>query len=305
VQAIKMDKVSLREVGLRDGLQSLSAILPTQHKLQWLMAEVDCGVGEIEVTSMVRPDLVPQLSDCETIVRAAATIANLVTAVLVPNLKGAQRALTCGAHKLNFVMSVSETHNLRNVRATHDQSLAAFQSIKALGEGPILCGGLSTAFGCTLEGKIAPRAVAKLAEALVRLGATEIILADTVGFADPASTKEVVKEVQLAIGEAVPIALHFHDTRGLGLANISVALECDVRAFDASLGGLGGCPFAPNATGNVVMEDVVFLCEALGLSTGIDVNALLGIRKTLESWLPDVPFYGAYARAGARLGYNI
>jgi hydroxymethylglutaryl-CoA lyase len=300
-----MDRVSIREVGLRDGLQSLSVVLPTDQKLAWLQAEAACGVSEIEVTSMVRPDLVPQLSDCEEIVRAAAVMPDLSAAVLVPNLKGAQRAIACGATKLNFVMSVSQAHNQRNVKATHDQSLTAFRNIRDLSSGVVLSGGLSTAFGCSIEGVIASRDVTKLAEALVKSGAEEIILADTVGFADPASTRRVIDEVQRAIGPAVPIALHFHDTRGLGLANISAALDQGIRVFDASLGGLGGCPFAPAATGNVVTEDVVFLCEAMGLITGINIDALLGVRRRLQAWLPGVLLHGAYARAGSRLGHMI
>lgn len=299
-----MDKVILREVGLRDGLQSVKTLLATHKKLEWIALEAAAGICEIEVTSMVRPDLVPQLADSADVLVGALAVEGLCVAVLVPNLRGAERAAALGAHKMNYVLSASETHNHKNVGRSLDDSLLDFGRIKALTTKTRLCAGISTAFGCTMEGWIDPVHVARIAEHLAKTGAAEIILADTVGYADPRSVAVLVADVTRAVGD-IPIAAHFHDSRGLGLANVAAALDSGVRRFDASLGGLGGCPFAPGATGNVVMEDVIFLCESMGFATGVDLAALLDVRSVVAGHMPDERLHGAYSKAGPRRGFAI
>lgn len=303
------DKVIVREVGLRDGLQIHPTFMPTEKKLAWIAAEAAAGVGEIEVTSYVPPKLIPQFADAAEVTTGALQIPNLLVAALIPNMRGAQRGLELGVQKLNFVMSVSRTHNLKNVRREREESIADFAQIVALireqpeGKRPIITGGLSTALGCSYEGRVAVSEVVTCAEQLVRAGADELVVADTVGYADPKQVREVFQAVLSAVG-SVPVAAHFHDTRGTGLANVSAALDCGVRAFDASLAGLGGCPFAPGATGNIVMEDLCFMLDSMGFETGVDLGKLVEVRKIIEQTLPDIPMQGALARAGLPRNYQ-
>jgi len=219
----------------------------------------------------------------------------------VPNLKGAQRAFDVGLAKVHYVLSASNEHNLKNVRRSTAESVDDFVRIAAardeLSRDIVLGAGVATAFGCTIAGKVDESIVLGLVETLIEAGAQEITIADTVGYANPAQVRALMRQV-LALAGQVPVACHFHDTRGLGLANVMAALDAGVRAFDASLGGLGGCPFAPNATGNINTEDTVFMLEAQGLRTGIDIDELLAIRETIAAWLPGEPFTGAIARAG-------
>lgn len=302
------DKVIVREVGLRDGLQIHPTFMPTDSKLAWIAAEAAAGVSEIEVTSYVPPKLIPQFADAAEVTTRALEIPNLLVAALIPNMKGAQRGLELGVQKLNFVMSVSRTHNLKNVRREREESIADFKQIvdliKAQPEGrrPIITGGLSTALGCSYEGRIAVSEVVDCAKQLVAAGADELVVADTVGYADPKQVREVFTAVLDAVGN-VPVAAHFHDTRGTGLANVSAALDCGIRAFDASLAGLGGCPFAPGATGNIVMEDLCFMLDSMGFETGVDLQKLVEVRKIIEQTLPDIPMQGALARAGLPRNY--
>lgn len=298
------EKVQVREVGLRDGLQMVQTILSTGQKLEWCRRMVDAGSVEIEVTSFVPPKIVPQFADAAEVARGALEIPNLHAAALVPNLKGAQRALEVGLRKVHYVLSASNEHNLKNVRRTTAESAEDFRRIvverDAGGTTPhsvTLGAGVATAFGCTLSGRVEESTVLGLVETLLEAGADEITIADTVGYANPGQVRALMRRV-LAITKDVPVACHFHDTRGLGLANVVAALDAGVRSFDSSLGGLGGCPFAPNATGNINTEDTVFLLESEGLDTGIDINALLAIRETIAGWLPGEPFTGAIARAG-------
>jgi hydroxymethylglutaryl-CoA lyase len=301
--------VTVCEVGLRDGLQMLETFFPTQEKLAWIRAEAQAGVREIEVTSFVPPKLVPQFVDAQEVVQGALAIPGLHVMGLVPNLKGAERGIALGVHTLNFVMSVSRTHNQKNVRREREESVADFARIADLvraqpqGQRPRLLGGLSTALGCSYEGEIAPDEVVKYAVALAEAGADEIMVADTVGYATPASVKRVFQAVMAAVGP-VPVSAHFHDTRGLGLANVTAALECGVRRFDASLAGLGGCNFAPGATGNIVMDDLCFLLDAMGLRTGVDLGRLVAVREIVARNLPGTPLYGALARAGLPTNYR-
>jgi hydroxymethylglutaryl-CoA lyase len=293
--------VQIREVGLRDGLQMVHTILASEQKLEWCARMVDAGVIDIEVTSFVPPKVVPQFADAAEVATGALAIAGLHAAALVPNLKGAQRAFDVGLNKVHYVLSASNEHNLKNVRRSTAESVEDFARIAAardeLGRDVVLGAGVATAFGCTIAGKVDERTVLGLVETLIEAGAQEITIADTVGYANPAQVRALMRQV-VALAGAVPVACHFHDTRGLGLANVMAALDAGVRAFDASLGGLGGCPFAPNATGNINTEDTVFMLEAQGLRTGIDIGKLLAIRETIAAWLPGEPFTGAIARAG-------
>jgi hydroxymethylglutaryl-CoA lyase len=296
------------EVGLRDGLQMLENFFPTAEKIAWIEAERAAGVHEIEVTSFVPPKLVPQFVDAQQVVEAALAIPDLTVVGLMPNLKGAERGVQLGVHKLNFVMSVSRTHNLKNVRREREESIADFQRIVDMvksqppAKRPRLIGGLSSALGCSYEGRIAIDEVRRCAVALAEAGADELVIADTVGYADPVLVRQAFKAVQAEVGN-MPISAHFHDTRGLGLVNVAAALECGVRRFDASLAGLGGCQFAPGATGNIVMDDLCFMLDAMGLRTGVDLEKLLAVRDIIARNLPGTPLYGGLARAGLPRNY--
>lgn len=300
--------VDVSEVGLRDGLQNTKRFMPTPAKKAWIAAESAAGVAEIEVCSFVPPKLFPQFVDADEVVAHALTLPGLAVAVLVPNLKGAERAVHAGAHKLSFTLSVSRSHSLANVRRTPDEQLEEFRRIVVFRDGlpsrrrPLLSVGLSTAFGCTLEGPVRESEVCRLAAAAVAAGADDIALSDTVGYADPAQVRRLFKAVQGAVGGKLT-AGHFHDTRGLGLANVATALELGIRTFDSSLGGLGGCPFAPGASGNLVTEDLVFMLEAMGLRTGIDLDALIRVREVIVQALPGEPLYGRLALAGTPKGF--
>lgn len=295
--------VHLCEVGLRDGLQLVPDFFPTAEKLAWIQAEAAAGMREIEVTSMVPPKLVPQFVDASEVVRGALAIPGLTVAVLVPNLKGAERALELGVHRINFVMSVSRTHNLKNVRREREESVADFSRIVELVQAqpaetrPRVAGTLGTALGCSYEGPVAVDDVCKFAAELVDAGADEIQAADTVGYANPSTVTDLFEGLQKAI-PGVPLGAHFHDTRGLGLANVGAALQCGVRRFEASLAGLGGCPFAPGATGNIVMEDLCFLLDGMGYRTGVHLEQLCRVREIVVRNLPDTPLYGGLAKAG-------
>lgn len=300
--------VIMREVGLRDGLQSQAQFMPTADKLEWIRREADAGIAEIEVTSYVPPKLLPQFVDAAEVTTEAMKIPGLMVAALVPNRRGAERGVELGVRKINFVMSVSETHNMKNVRRSREDSLADFRSIVELisaqpaDRRPILCGGLATALGCSYEGTVKTSEVARYAAAMAEAGAQEIIIPDTVGYANPALVREVFKAVLAEVGQ-LPVAAHFHDTRGTGLANVLAALDCGITHFDASLAGLGGCPFAPGATGNIVMEDTCYMLESMGVATGIDLRALLAIREVIARALPEADLQGALARAGLPRGY--
>jgi hydroxymethylglutaryl-CoA lyase len=294
------------EVGLRDGLQLVPEFFPTSEKLAWIAAEAAAGMSEIEVTSFVPPKLVPQFIDAEEVVRKALDIPGLTVAALIPNLKGAERGFALGVHKLNFVMSVSRTHNLKNVRREREESIADFRRIVELRNAQprrsLLIGGLSTALGCSFEGRIPVDDVRRYAAQLAEAGADELLVADTLGYGDPAQVRAVFRAVMAEVG-ALPVGAHFHDTRGTGLANVAAALDCGVRRFDASLAGLGGCPFAPGASGNIVMEDLCFMLDSMGLRTGVDLEKLVAVREILARNLAGTELHGALARAGLPKNY--
>ena len=297
------------EVGPRDGLQSISEKMPTAAKLEWIAAEAAAGLPEIEVCSFVPSKILPQFEDAEQVAAAALRLHGLTVTALVPNLRGAERAFRAGVHKVNFVLSASESHNRENVRRSTAESLEDFRRIVELRNSSAewriikLCGGVSTAFGCTIEGAIDEDTVVQLAEQYAEAGADKVSIADTVGYANPAQVKRMFTRLRDRLGTLDLIA-HFHDTRGLGLANVYAALEAGVRSFDASLGGMGGCPWAPGATGNIVTEDLVFLLESAGLRTGIDLERLLAVRDVLHAALPAVPLHGAIAKAGLPKGFH-
>ena len=302
--------VLVSEVGPRDGLQSIASLMPLAAKKAWIAAEAAAGVREIEVGSFVPAKLLPQLANTDEVVAFARAIPGLTVAVLVPNLKGAEAAARAGAHKITIPLSVSETHNLKNVRRTHAQMLDEVRAIVVLlrslpaDQRPKFEGGLSTAFGCTLEGRVPADRVVRLAEALMEAGCDEVGLSDTTGYANPAQVKDLGTRVRTAVGSRALCGLHLHNTRGLGLANVLAGLEVGITTFDSSLGGLGGCPFAPGASGNIVTEDLVFMLEAMGLRTGIDLPRLLDARRVLDEALPGEPLYGFTPDAGLPLGFQ-
>lgn len=302
--------VLISEVGPRDGLQNVKAVMPAEAKKAWIAAEAATGVREIEVGSFVPAKLLPQLADTAEIVAFARTLPDLTVAVLVPNARGAADAIAAGAHKLTLPLSVSETHSLKNLRRTHDQVIEEAARIAAMirelpeGERPHFEGSLSTVFGCTLEGSVPDAQIARLAERLMEVGCDEVGLSDTTGYADPSAVRHLVKLVRGVVGDKALTGIHLHNTRGLGLANVLAALECGLDTIDASLGGLGGCPFAPGASGNIVTEDLAFMLEAMGIDTGIDLDRLFKVRSIVAEALPGEPLYGFVTDAGLPLGFD-
>ncbi|HEX7327251.1 MAG TPA: hydroxymethylglutaryl-CoA lyase [Casimicrobiaceae bacterium] len=293
--------VVIREVGLRDGLQSIARTLPTASKLEWIRGARDAGLCEIEVGSFVPPRLLPQLADTAEVVAGALELDGLVVSVLVPNVKGAERALASGAHSMLVPLSASRAHSLANLRKTPDdvvREIAAMRALRdAAGSACELEVGISTAFGCTMQGRVEPQEVLRLLRAVLDVGVDRVGLADTVGYADPKAVRELFGCAFKVAGERLACG-HFHDTRGLGLANVFAAWEAGVRRFDASLAGIGGCPYAPGASGNVATEDVAYLFASMGEPTGIDVDALLALRAKVAQWLDGEPLHGALWRAG-------
>ena len=299
-------EVLISEVGPRDGLQSVSRVMATAHKLRWLDALVAAGLREIEVGSFVSPKLLPQMADTAEVVRHALTHPGLTVMALVPNVRGAEAALRAGVHKLTIPVSASAAHSIANVRKTREDMVAEVHAIvqlkNQLAPQVHIEAGISTAFGCTLQGVVPEDDVVWLAQAVVEAGADESGLSDTTGMANPAQVRRLFAKVRAAIGDKTGAA-HLHNTRGLGLANCLAAYDAGVRTFDSSLGGLGGCPYAPGASGNVVTEDLVFMFEAMGVRTGVDLTRLIAARAPLREGLPDEPLYGMTPEAGLPKGW--
>ncbi len=291
----------IREVGLRDGLQSIARTMPTEQKKAWVAAAYAAGQREIEVGSFVPARLLPQLADTAELVAFALTLPDLFVSVLVPNLKGAERAIDSGAHLMTVPLSASHAHSLANMRRTPDEVVADVVRMRAAidaAASPILLeGGISTAFGCTLQGEVPHDEVVRLVQCLLDAGVDRISLADTVGYADPLAVQRLFTKVRAVAGDKLWCG-HFHDTRGLGLANVLAALQTGVTRFDACLAGIGGCPHAPGASGNVSSEDLAFMLRSMGIDTGIDIHALLALRGQVAGWLEGERLYGTLCHAG-------
>ena len=294
--------VLISEVGPRDGLQNCAGVMPTVIKRQWITALYRAGLREIEVGSFVPPKLFPQLADTRQIVAHARELPGLTVLALVPNLRGATDAVAAGVDAITYPLSASETHSVKNLRQTHDEVIANVRAIRAMlterASSVRFEVGLSTAFGCSLEGVVPEATVVRLAERLVEAGADEIGLSDTVGYANPRQVKRLIRAVREAVGKRYVKSVHLHNTHGLGLANAFAAFEEGITTFDSSLGGLGGCPASPGASGNIVTEDLVFMFESMGITTGVDIEALIECRAFLEAGLPGEAIYGFTPNAG-------
>ncbi|MGA3398133.1 MAG: hydroxymethylglutaryl-CoA lyase [Acetobacteraceae bacterium] len=294
--------VSICEVGPRDGLQIAKTRMATDTKVRWIAAIAAAGVREIEVGSFVPARVIPQLADTpEIVARVLETVPGLTVQALAPNLRGVQNAYNAGVHKISIPVSVSEGHSRANLNRSPAESIEMMRGVmdwlKAQPRKvPLVCG-VSTAFGCSIDGVVTTAQTVAMAKGLADAGVDEIMLADTVGYAHPAQIKEVVRATRAAIGDTL-YGLHLHDTCGLGIANALAGLEEGIRAFDSCLAGLGGCPYAPGASGNVVTEDLVFMLESMGFRTGIDLEKLFAARRLLHEGLPDEPLHGQLPKAG-------
>jgi hydroxymethylglutaryl-CoA lyase len=294
--------VSICEVGPRDGLQIAKTRMTTDDKVRWIAAIAAAGVREIEVGSFVPPRVIPQLSDTpEIVARVLETVPRLTVQALAPNLRGVQNAYHAGVHKIAIPISVSDGHSKANLNRTPAESIEMMRQVMdwlhAQPRKVPVVAGASTAFGCSIDGVVPTAKTVALCKGLADAGVDEIMLADTVGYAHPAQVKEVVRATRDAIGPVL-YGLHLHDTCGLGIANALAGLEEGIRAFDSCLAGLGGCPYAPGASGNVVTEDLVFMLESMGFRTGIDLPKLLEARAVLHAGLPAEPMHGQLPKAG-------
>ncbi len=296
-------KVLVSEVGPRDGLQSIKRAMPTEAKHRWIRALAAAGLREIEVASFVPAKLLPQMADAAEVVREAVKVPGITVLALAPNLRGVQDAVAAGAHKVTLPVSASEAHSRANIRMSCEEAIAqvgricAFRDGLPEGQRPGVEVGIATAFGCTLQGEVPEEWVFEMARRLVAAGADSVGLSDTVGYANPAQVKRMFARLAREIGDRAGGA-HLHNTRGQGLANVVAALEAGVTTFDASQGGIGGCPYAPGASGNVVTEDLVFLLESMGCDTGIDVERLVAAREVFKEAMPGEPIYGHVPDAG-------
>jgi len=299
-------RVHIVEVGPRDGLQNLQTFVSTEHKIALIRRLAASGIREIQAGGFVNPRAIPQFRDMEAVITGLAGLEGVTLNVMVPNLKGARDAIACGLKKIVFFFSVSRAHNMNNVRQTPEESLHALKDImdKVVAvSGVAVRVDLATVFGCPFEGFMTMDAILKCVGAVAALGVREITLCDTVGFGNPKQVADVIRHCRDAF-PAVAFGAHFHDTRGLGLANVLRAYDEGVRSFDSSIGGLGGCPFAPGASGNVATEDVAFLFNQMGEDTGIDMEALLEATRYLQGIVPRVPITSALFHAGLPRRYE-
>lgn len=290
-------KLYIQEVSVRDGFQIEPRFVPTEQKIELINALSRTGLAKIEVTSFTSPKAIPNLADAEAVMSQIDRVAGVVYAVLVPNVRGCERALACGVDEINLFMSASPTHNLANLRMTQEQSIAQFEQVVRYAEGrAAINASLSTAFGCPFDGEVPERLVLDLVQRYLDMGITAVSLCDTTGMANPAQVQRLCSQVRERWPDLV-LTAHFHDTRAMGLANVLAALRAGIDRFDASLGGLGGCPFAPGASGNVCTEDMVHMLEAMGYDTGVNLEQLIEISRLLPDLVGhDVP--GQVAKAG-------
>lgn len=290
-------RLYIQEVSVRDGFQIEPRFIPTEHKVALINALSRTGLSKIEVTSFTSPKAIPNLADAEAVMQQIDRVPGVTYAVLVPNLRGCERALSCGVDEINVFMSASRSHNMANLRMLPEQSLEQFETIvQHVGDQAFMNASLSTAFGCPFEGEVAPQHVLELIQKFVDMGMEGVTLCDTTGMANPRQVAELCGEAVKRWPNIVFTA-HFHNTRGMGLANVLAALQVGIRHFDASLGGLGGCPFAPGASGNVCTEDMVHMLEAMGYDTAVDLPLLLKAAETLPEIVGhDVP--GQVVKAG-------
>jgi hydroxymethylglutaryl-CoA lyase len=299
------NKVSLREVGLRDGLQLVKTFPPTPAKQRWIRDEYAAGVRHFEVGSFLPAKTFPQFADVRDIVQTIAALSGAHGIALALNEHGVNEALASGVAEVASVVSATEEHSQANANRSRESAIANVKRLCELRDAsshrPIVNAAISMALGCSIVGPVDPREVLGITERLYEIGVDMVAIADTVGYAGPKQVGELTKAA-VRIAGSKPVCVHLHDTRGMGIANASAALDAGARVLDGSLGGLGGCPFAPGATGNVVFEDLVFLCESKGFSTGIDLEKLIAVRSILRSEMPNEPLYGGLARAGLPCG---
>lgn len=302
-----MTTITINEVGMRDGLQSLKTIMPTAAKFRWIDSAYAAGVRSMEVASFVPAKLLPQMADAKQVVAHALSYPDLLVTVLAPNLRGVNDALESGAHRIIAPVSVSAAHSLANVRRTPLEMVEELDRMCQLrtkmGMHHVeLIAGMSVAFGCTRQGDVPLSDLCDLSRHVLETGCDSISLGDTTGYANPGQVATVIQAIRAIAGDRLKAA-HFHDTRGLALANSLVAVQQGITELDASLAGLGGCPFAPGASGNTVTEDLVFMLQSMGYDTGIDLAKLIESRGVLSADLPDETLYGCIARAGLPLNY--
>lgn len=296
------DRVTLREVGLRDGLQLVRQFPDTAAKQEWIEREYAAGVRYFEAGSFLPASRFPQFADVRDVVAAVKAKPDARATALTLNERGAEDALQTDVDELMFVVSATEGHSQANTRRSRKEAIAMLRRIVAMRDAagasaPVVTAGIAMAFGCSIEGGVDPDEVLRLVDDCAQAGADVVAVADTVGYAGPRVVSRLTAAAAKRLGH-LPLGVHFHDTRGMAIANAAAALDEGVRILDGSLGGLGGCPFAPGATGNVVFEDLVFLCEGMGFSTGIDIDALIEVRGILARTMPDETLYGGLARSG-------
>ena len=292
-----MQRIHFNEVVTRDGFQNESAFVPTDAKVALIDELSACGYAKIEVTSFTSAKAIPMLSDAEAVMGRIRRLPGVETTVLVPNVRGAERALESRADELNLVMSTSETHNLANLRMPREKSFAGLREVINMARGQVPVNvSLSCCFGCPMEGDVPEAEVLRWADRFAELGVRGLTICDTTGMAHPAQVSRLTQALQQRFG-SLQLTLHFHNTRGMGLANVLAAVQQGISRFDGSLGGLGGCPYAPGATGNVCSEDAIHMLHAMGYDTGIDLPRLLAVARSLPGVVGhDVP--GQVAKAG-------
>ena len=292
-----MKRIYFNEVAPRDGFQIEPEFIPTDTKVALVDAMSECGYAKIEVTSFTSPKAIPMLRDAEEVMGRIRRVAGVEYTVLVPNLRGAERALESRADELNLVMSTSETHNLANLRMPRDKSFAGLEEvIRVVGGRTPVNVSLSTAFGCPMEGEVPQEEVLRWAERFAALGVRGVTICDTTGMAHPAQVSRMVDALRQRLAGR-QLTLHFHNTRGMGLANVVAAVQGGIERFDGSLGGLGGCPYAPGASGNISSEDAVHMLDAMGYDTGMDVDKMLALARQMPAIVGhEVP--GQVAKAG-------